>query len=226
MSMGNTKMTNTKNTVPKNFEEFLEHYKNETIVRRLFPKKEVKINGGKIYSKVISNNGKTAKCRSYPAFCIQQEYQISELDKPGHSYEMDKKTAYELICATEDFVLLNGDEINYVDGLNKIAVEFIGTPQEAIEKYNPVRIIANRQTLKNINTSLPKDENRFIDDGKCYLFPEITPDIAEFVVWKDVYEDPIPTSSSCGISIYSIYEWVGIAIHKPEKFIKVTIAAK
>lgn len=31
-------MTNTKNIVPKNFEEFIEHYKNETIVRRLFPK--------------------------------------------------------------------------------------------------------------------------------------------------------------------------------------------
>lgn len=218
-------MSYTPGTTPRNFEEFLECYENELIVRRLFPKKDMGIGEGKIYTKIISNDGKIARIGKYCAVCIANGYQITELDNPNHTYAKEKEITYNEICITEDVILFNGDKKN-TDGLDIRATNFDGTLQEAIEKYNPARIIANRHTLQNIDTTLPKEECRFIKDGICYLFPEITPDIAEFVIWKDVYENPVPIDGGCGTSICYIYEWVSIAIHKPEEFIKVTIASE
>ncbi|MFA5433398.1 MAG: hypothetical protein WC929_00175 [Bacilli bacterium] len=43
---------------------------------------------------------------------------------------------------------------------------------------------------------------------------------------KYAYEDPTPRYIGNGKSICDIYEWINIVIHKPEKFIKVTIAAE
>jgi len=221
--MENTKMSYTPGTTPRNFEEFLECYENELIVRRLFPKKHIGIGKGDIYKRIISSDGKTEKCRKYWAFCNSNGYQISELDKPNKTYDIEKRCVYQQICASEDFILFNGDEKKDIDGINTIATNFDGTLQEAIEKYSPVRIAADRHTLQNIDITLPKEECPFIKSGICYLFPEITPDIAEFVIWKDVYENPVPVDGGCGTSICYIYEWVSIAIHKPEEFIKVDI---
>jgi len=214
-------MSYTPGTTPRNFEEFLECYENELIVRRLFPKKDIGIGKGDIYKRVISSDGKTEKCRKYWAFCIQNGYRITELDKPDNTHAIEKRCAYQQICASEDFILFNGDEKKDIDGLITLATKFNGTLQEAIKKYKPVRLVADRHTLQGIDTTLQKEECPFIKEGICYLFPEITPDIAEFVIWKDVYENPVPVDGGCGTSVCYIYEWVAIAIHKPEKFIKV-----
>ena len=46
-------MSYTPGTTPRNFEEFLECYENELIVRRLFPKKDIGIGKGDIYIKEL-----------------------------------------------------------------------------------------------------------------------------------------------------------------------------
>jgi hypothetical protein len=218
-------MSYTPGTKPKNFAEYVECAIDELIVRRLIPRKELGIETSGLY--------KTKKT-VYQAFCNDCGYQINELDKPNNTYILEKNCAYEQICMSEDNILFNGlyqtvgNDINMllIPGLNTLATKFDGTLQEAIEKYEPARIVAHRLSYKNIETMLPKDEFVFIDIGTYYLFPEITPDIAEFVVWKDVYEDPTPRYIGNGKSVCDIYEWINIVIHKPEKFIKVTIVSE
>ena len=218
-------MSYTQSTEPKNFAEYIECCMDELIVRRLLPRKELRIETSGLYK-----TNKTV----YQAFCNNCGYQIDELDKPNHPHTQEKKYAYNEICRSEDNILINGlhqtvgknIDMVLIPGLNTLATKFDGTLQEAIEKYEPARIVAHRLSYKNIETMLPKDEFVFIDIGTYYLFPEITPDIAEFVVWKDVYEDPTPRYIGNGKSVCDIYEWINIVIHKPEKFIKVTIAAE
>jgi hypothetical protein len=205
---------------PKNFSEYIECYNNEITVRRLFPRKEFNLTDGS-YRKEYPTDNNRIRVSSYSPIRIACGYETRETDKPGCSYNPEKNFVYNKICATEDYLLFHGDKVNYIDGLDKLATEVSSSIQSAIEKYKPARIIGDRHTLWNIKTDLPCDECQFIPTGTVYLFPEITPDIAEFVIWKDVYEDPVPFRQKGGSNFYNIYEWVTIALHDPKKFIKV-----
>jgi len=209
-----------KYKIPTNFKEYLDCYLPELTVRRLFPRKDMEQDSGKIYKKerIINNYMNISK---WEACCISSGYETSVIDKPDRLYTAEKCDAYAQIIATEDNLLFHGDKANYIDGLDKLSTKFNGLLKTAVEKYNPSRIVANRTMLKDIKIDTQLDECQFVEDGTYYLFPEITPDIAEFVIWQDVYEDPVPFKQRGGTNLYDMYEWVAIAIHKPEMFIKV-----
>lgn len=213
-------MSYVPGTLPKNFKEYEECYKNELVVRRLFPRKYFNITDGNYKKEFITND--KASIRTYSSICVDTGYQIRETDKPSREC-IGKNRCYNQICATEDYILFHGDKENYIKGLSEIAItERTGNLFTAIEKYKPSHVIANRSSLKNILVvNFPYVECQFVENGVYYLFPEITPDIAEFVIWKDVYEDPVPFRQQGGSNLYNIYEWVAIAIHEPEKFVKV-----
>lgn len=206
---------------PTNFKEYLDLYIGETVVRNLFPRKDMTIEDGEWYTKEYINNN-TMNVRKYQANCIDCGYETHEIDKPNRSYNSEKSFAFSQIVATEDNLLFHGCKSLGLEGLDKCAKTVItGTLQSNEEKYHPNLIVANRTSLRNIKTNTPLKECQFIENGVYYFFPEITPDIAEFVVWKDVYEDPEPFRQLGGKNIYDIREWVAIAIHEPKKFIKV-----
>lgn len=211
-------MSYISGTIPKNFEEYVECYKNELIVRQLFPRKDIIIGNGDIYEKE-GLPGTISK--KYDSYCISSGYEARIVYKPTHSYINERLASFAQIIATEDNMLFHGSKANYLKGLDNIATKFNGSVHQAIEKYHPARIVANRTMLKDLRIDIPINECQFVENGIYYLFPEITSDIAEFVVWKDVYEDPVPFRRQCGTNFYDIYEWVAIAIHEPKKFIKV-----
>lgn len=210
-----------KYKTPTNFTEYFDLYEEYLIVRRLFPIKDMTSTYEDYVKTYPSPDNKTISMRRYEACCIDSGYETKIIDKPGRFYNAEKCESFAKITATEDNLLFHGDKNNYIDGLDKVATKFTGLLKTAISKYNPERIVANRSMLKDIDVSIKIDECQFVEDGTYYLFPEITPDIAEFAIWKDIYEDPVPFRDHGGSNFYNIYEWVTIAIHKPEMFIKV-----
>ena len=123
------------------------------------------------------------------------------------------------ISTSEEFVFINGDEINDIKGITSTTT-IRNNLLEAINEFNPTHIITSCQGL-----DIPDDSNikvvrsRFIDScfplNKVHFLYRKNPLTAEFVIQKDLHKDKI---------LDNFVQWqecVAIEIHDPNAFIKV-----
>lgn len=184
------------------FEEYLDLYKSETIVRQLLPYKYANTDDERLYR-------------------IGSGYIINDTDTCGTIKCKMENIFYEILYR-EDYTFLYGTPEMNVDGLDKLCSKTTLDLSNAIIKYLPKYVLANRQTLKKLDIpDVIPIESQNVKSDVVYLMPEITEDIAEFLVLNDVTKDLNKLES--GYNMQEFYEWVYIDIHKPEKFIKVSI---
>ena len=147
-----------------------------------------------------------------------------EEDFPRKSCEHEIEVCVQMIIEREDWTFINGNKDLKLLGLTDTPT-IRNSLFEAIAEFKPKYILCDRTSMRLIKDiqNVQLVESQFVDFGVYYLTPEITNNIAEFVVSTELAES-YPCETKDGRIFHEIGEWINIKLYKIEKFVKVTIA--